>query len=254
MTPETFQFRCEACEHLFNEDEAGAAKYACSRCGQEFTRDESADGDSNRCPECNIFAALIADMTCPECGSEEVEEGEFEGPPEPTAEELAERAAKQVEAEAHSAILRAEHDAKRQAQRQKWEALGDWWALVDAPGGKLDHATFNFMEGSSGSDLPLELAERIAATLLGTLVPPPLPSVLADGYDEARAAQRGRWTVDGFARAFAGVDQQGDDLAPFLAHYFGSESGAVGVGLTEAAYYAVAERLVTAAKRQERAA
>lgn len=65
-------YQCAECE-AFAEDESEEKKYECGSCGTEFTRDNSADGDSNRCPDCNKFAGKLYDNTCPEC-----EDGEQE--------------------------------------------------------------------------------------------------------------------------------------------------------------------------------
>jgi DNA-directed RNA polymerase subunit RPC12/RpoP len=54
------------------------ALYECGDCGETFTREESADGDSNRCPSCNRFAARVG--TRCECGQDVLPE------PEPAAE------------------------------------------------------------------------------------------------------------------------------------------------------------------------
>lgn len=45
--------------------------YECGSCGEVFGRDDSADGDSNRCPQCNKFAALSEQVQCPECGAQD---------------------------------------------------------------------------------------------------------------------------------------------------------------------------------------
>ncbi len=65
---------CESCG-LSMWEEAGPALYECGSCGEVFNRDNSADGDSARCPQCNKFAAKIADESCPQC-----EEAELVGP------------------------------------------------------------------------------------------------------------------------------------------------------------------------------
>lgn len=68
--------KCPSCEAVFEESELQNT-YNCTACGTEFTRGDSADGDSNRCPDCNKFAALSDNKACPEC--EDVhEESEFE--------------------------------------------------------------------------------------------------------------------------------------------------------------------------------
>ena len=38
--------------------------YECSACGEEFTREDSANGDSHRCPTCGTFSRRIADHDC----------------------------------------------------------------------------------------------------------------------------------------------------------------------------------------------
>lgn len=48
--------------------------YECQSCGTAFNRNESADGDSARCPECNKFAAKSGNGACPHC-DEPLEDG-----------------------------------------------------------------------------------------------------------------------------------------------------------------------------------
>lgn len=40
----------------------GPPAYECGACGSQFTSE-----DGNRCPDCNRFAAKLADASCPEC-------------------------------------------------------------------------------------------------------------------------------------------------------------------------------------------
>jgi len=65
---------CDDCGALVAGDEGQDAGplYECGECGTRYTRDNSADGDSHRCPDCGKFGAKIADHACPEC-----EEGEL---------------------------------------------------------------------------------------------------------------------------------------------------------------------------------
>ena len=74
--PEAIAWRCEGCEAEFTDEDADQGQgplYECGECGTQFTRDNSADGDSNRCPDCNKFGAKMADLACPECGEGELE-------------------------------------------------------------------------------------------------------------------------------------------------------------------------------------
>jgi len=254
QTRETFDYECQSCEHQFNDGDEGGPLYECSRCGQSYTREDSADGDSNRCPNCNIFGAKVADLTCPECQSDEVEHGEFLAPPPPTPEELAERAAQAARNAESTRRHMDEYHAKAQAQADAWEALAGWYDGVDGPDGTLAWVTGAFKEGSHGTDLRVDDAERIAAVILGTTVPEPLPPVISDEYDDARAAQIARWTVDGFARAFAGIEYHGEDLALTLAESFGGRYPARGIGIGEPEYRQIAERLIAAKGRKGQAA
>jgi predicted RNA-binding Zn-ribbon protein involved in translation (DUF1610 family) len=68
--------KCPSCEAAVDEDEL-VAVYDCGACGETFSRDNSADGDSNRCPSCNKFAGLSDQKACPDCG-EASDEGDFE--------------------------------------------------------------------------------------------------------------------------------------------------------------------------------
>lgn len=61
---------CADCEE-FTGDEPDGPLYECGDCGTVFNRDNSYDGDSNRCPDCRKFSAKIADFACPNCGEAE---------------------------------------------------------------------------------------------------------------------------------------------------------------------------------------
>ena len=65
-------YQCLECNEL--SEDAGEALYECGDCGEKFNRDDSADGMSHRCPDCNRFSAKIADQSCGVCGQGEVEE------------------------------------------------------------------------------------------------------------------------------------------------------------------------------------
>lgn len=60
-TPETITL-CPHCDEEVDAYDLGPAAYECGTCGSQFTSDES-----NRCPDCNRFAAKLADASCPEC-------------------------------------------------------------------------------------------------------------------------------------------------------------------------------------------
>ena len=47
--------------------------YECGSCGTVFTRANSADGMSHRCPQCNKMSGKLSENGCPECGEAEVE-------------------------------------------------------------------------------------------------------------------------------------------------------------------------------------
>lgn len=51
--------KCPECSELFREGEEGEAVYECSRCGGRSLE--------RRCADCNIFAAKVADESCPHC-------------------------------------------------------------------------------------------------------------------------------------------------------------------------------------------
>ncbi len=73
MTEIITAYRCLECEQV-SVEAADSALYECSRCGEVFTRETSADGESNRCAQCNIFGGKLADLGCAECNAGEVEE------------------------------------------------------------------------------------------------------------------------------------------------------------------------------------
>ena len=63
------KFLCEHCDEYKEEGELTTI-YECSSCGEMFSREGSADGDSNRCPSCNKFGAISVEDACPECEDE----------------------------------------------------------------------------------------------------------------------------------------------------------------------------------------
>jgi DNA-directed RNA polymerase subunit RPC12/RpoP len=73
--PDAIAWRCTECSAEFTDDAAGdgqGALYECGDCGP-FSRGTSADGDSNRCPQCGHFGSKLADLACPECNEGELE-------------------------------------------------------------------------------------------------------------------------------------------------------------------------------------
>lgn len=65
-------YKCDECGEIF--EEVGDKLYECGDCGTKFTRDNSADGMSHRCPDCNKFSAIFSDESCVECEEGDVEE------------------------------------------------------------------------------------------------------------------------------------------------------------------------------------
>ena len=59
---------CSCCDTVVADDEVSdTPRYECGECGEVCSRDESADGDSNRCPDCHKFAGL-SDGDAAYCG------------------------------------------------------------------------------------------------------------------------------------------------------------------------------------------
>jgi DNA-directed RNA polymerase subunit RPC12/RpoP len=74
-SPDAIAWRCLNCAaELTNAeaDQGQGALYECGSCGSAFSRVRSADGASDRCPDCNHFGAKIADLACAECGEGEL--------------------------------------------------------------------------------------------------------------------------------------------------------------------------------------
>jgi DNA-directed RNA polymerase subunit RPC12/RpoP len=65
-------YKCVECGEI--SEEAGDRLYECGDCGTTFTRENSADGMSHRCPDCSRFAAKVTDQSCVECQEGEAEE------------------------------------------------------------------------------------------------------------------------------------------------------------------------------------
>lgn len=66
------RYLCHECDEL--NDEPGEALHECGACDITFTRSNSANGGSNRCPDCNRFSSKKADTSCASCEEGEVEE------------------------------------------------------------------------------------------------------------------------------------------------------------------------------------
>ena len=58
---------CPGCERVFSPDSETESGYECDNCGTQFTRTNSADGSSHRCPDCNKFAHKSDTPFCPDC-------------------------------------------------------------------------------------------------------------------------------------------------------------------------------------------
>ena len=58
-------YQCISCDVI--RDDFTECLYNCGSCGCTFTKDQSEDGESNRCPECNKFSSKEADYACADC-------------------------------------------------------------------------------------------------------------------------------------------------------------------------------------------
>lgn len=67
-------YRCGDCERIFTSDDSDSPLYECGSCGDTYSRNDSADGGSNRCPSCNKFGAKVSDVSCPDGCTSEPEE------------------------------------------------------------------------------------------------------------------------------------------------------------------------------------
>lgn len=63
----TEDYWCPSCKQVVEEPDK---KYECGNCGTIFTRNNSADGCSHRCPDCNKFGSTVAENGCPDCDDE----------------------------------------------------------------------------------------------------------------------------------------------------------------------------------------
>ncbi len=64
-------YLCQSCDTI--TDTPDETLYECNNCGLRFKRGDD-DGATQRCPECNRFAAKVADQSCPNCDDGELEE------------------------------------------------------------------------------------------------------------------------------------------------------------------------------------
>ena len=55
---------CPSCEEVTKEP---VTLYRCNECGTTFSRENSADGNSYRCPDCNKVASELTAHGCPDC-------------------------------------------------------------------------------------------------------------------------------------------------------------------------------------------
>ena len=67
-------WKCEACDHLFEDDSDLVSLYECPECSTIFTRETSFTGDGHQCPEDHKFSSKLSDKGCPECNEGECEE------------------------------------------------------------------------------------------------------------------------------------------------------------------------------------
>lgn len=65
----TTQLVCPGC-NLPAEELDLEPIYECGGCGEIFSRSNSADGDSHKCPGCNKFSTKVTDEGCANCGEE----------------------------------------------------------------------------------------------------------------------------------------------------------------------------------------
>lgn len=64
-------YKCLECGEI--RDESGPVLYECTECGQKFSKDNGL-GMGNICPDCcNKFGSRVADESCVECETGEVE-------------------------------------------------------------------------------------------------------------------------------------------------------------------------------------
>ena len=63
-------YYCLEC-NIIGEEEGGPL-YECINCGIVFNKENSYDNASHRCPDCKKFSAKVAEMSCSECGENEV--------------------------------------------------------------------------------------------------------------------------------------------------------------------------------------
>jgi hypothetical protein len=73
LEPMTF-WVCDGCEEITadGDQDAVGPLYECADCGTRFARENSADGESHRCPDCNKFGRKISEYCCPDCGEDEL--------------------------------------------------------------------------------------------------------------------------------------------------------------------------------------
>jgi DNA-directed RNA polymerase subunit RPC12/RpoP len=75
------RLKCGNCEETFEDDTEAEPLYECGDCGNRFTSGTSADGEGNRCPDCNKFGSKVTDLGCPSCNEGELQPEDETPPP-----------------------------------------------------------------------------------------------------------------------------------------------------------------------------
>lgn len=58
---------CPGCDEVIEEP---VTLYECGECGTIFSRENSADGNSHKCPDCQKFAGKLTTHGCSDCDEE----------------------------------------------------------------------------------------------------------------------------------------------------------------------------------------
>jgi hypothetical protein len=164
---------CEGCDELVSDEEVEEVG-PLYECCQTFTRQDSHDGDSNRCPSCFKFAAKVAEEACPHCSGDEFRPATQEDVDRKEAEEREWEEKRAARAKRGPDPIQQRIQSESDERRAKWKPGAKYpeafRGITDEHGNDVADYLAKIMGGSFASttaQVSAEVWERIARRLLG---------------------------------------------------------------------------------------
>ena len=60
-------WKCQECDEVTENVDELITLYECGNCGTIFSKEDSYDGCSHKCPDCGKFSSKLTEEGCPEC-------------------------------------------------------------------------------------------------------------------------------------------------------------------------------------------